>query len=196
MPVLPIERELKDIILELIKTDPKSISGITRDLKDQGQIFHKLVVTGYLKALTDMGYLRERDLPPSKIYYKSMPHKKDIYEQLGEKVSELDLSKRNQIFLAIDILSRLFNRPIFRHELIKCGFVGDINAPQANPETVIQARKFLSKAGIKIPKNEPAYESRMAYDHEFQEIVMDIFREQFGIKKFTYDKTQAKLETD
>jgi hypothetical protein len=196
MPALPIERELKDLILELIKTDPKSISGITRELKDQGQIFHKLVVTGYLKALTDMGYLRERDLPPSKIYYKSIPHKKDIYESLGEKVSELDLSKRNQIILAIDILGRLFNRPVFRHELIRCGFTGDIDAPSADPETVTQARKFLSKAGVKIPKNEPAFESRMAYDHEFQKIVLDIFREQFGIKKFAYDKTQVKLDTD
>ena len=196
MPALPIERALRDIIFDLIKSDPKSISGITRELKDQGQIHHKLVVSGYLKALTDLGMLRERDLPPSKIYYKSVPHKKDIYELLGEKVSELDLSKRNQILLAIDILGRLFHRPVFQQELIRCGFTGDIDAPNADPETVTQARKFLSKAGVKIPKNQPAYESRMAYDHEFQEIVLDIFREQFGIKKFAYDKTQVKLDTE
>ena len=113
MPALPIEKALNDVIFDIIKTDPKSISGITRELKEQGYEFHKLVVTGYLKALTDLGHLRERDLPPSKIYYKSSPHKKDVYESIGEKVTELDLSKRNQILVAIYMLERLFHRPIF-----------------------------------------------------------------------------------
>jgi len=37
MPTLPIERTLGEIILDLLKNDPLSISGITRELKDQGQ---------------------------------------------------------------------------------------------------------------------------------------------------------------
>ena len=194
--MLPIEKSLNDIILDLIKNDPKSISGITRELREQGYNYHKLVITGYLKALTDIGMVRERDLPPSKIYYKSTPHKKDIYESLGERVSELDLSKRNQILVAIYILERLFHRPIFRMELVKCGFSGDIDAPFADPEKAAQARKLLMKAGIKVSRNEPAYESKLNYDHEFFEIILDIFNEQFGIKTTMIERTQAKLTTE
>ena len=42
MPTLPIERTLGEIILDLLKNDPMSISGITRELQDQGQNLHKL----------------------------------------------------------------------------------------------------------------------------------------------------------
>jgi hypothetical protein len=196
MPKLPIEKNLGEIILDMLKTDPMSISGITRDLKGQGHNFHKLVVTGYLKAYTDLGYLRERDLPPSKIYYKSVPHKKDIYEYLGEKASELDLSKRNQVLVVIYILTKLFNRPIFRQELIRCGFSGDIEAPTADQEKAIEARKLLMRTGTKVPKNEPAFESKLAYETEFQDIILDIFREQFGIKKLAVEGTQIKLTMD
>lgn len=196
MPTLPIERTLGEIILDLLKNDPMSISGITRELQDQGQNLHKLVVTGYLKAYTDLGYLRERDLPPSKIYYKSVPHKKDIYEYVGEKVSELDLSKRNQILVAIYILGKLFHRPIFRQELARCGFTGEIDAPGAEPEKVAEARKLLARTGIKLPRNEPAFESKLSYDIEFLDIILEIFSEQFGIKILTSERTQIKLDTD
>jgi len=194
--MLPIEKSLADIIFDLLKSDPKSISGITRELKEQGYDFHKLVVTGYLKALTDQGLLRERDLPPSKIYYKSTPHKKDIYESIGEKVSELDLSKRNQILIAIYILGKLFHRPIFRQELVRCGFTGEIDAPGAEVEKVIEARKLLAKMGIKLPRNEPAYESKLPYDHEFMDIILEIFCEQYGIKKLSSERTQIKFDME
>lgn len=196
MPTLPIEKSLGEIILDLVKNDPMSISGITRELKHHGQDFHKLVVTGYLKAYTDMGLLRERDLPPSKIYYKSTPHKKDLYESIGEKVGELDLSKRNQTLVAIYILGKLFNRPVFKQELNRCGFAGDIDAPSADPDRITEARKILSKAGFKLPRNEPAYESKLTYDHEFLEIILQIFSEQFGVKKLTFERTQSKLDMD
>jgi len=194
--MLPIEKSLADIIFDLLKSDPKSISGITRELKEQGYDFHKLVVTGYLKALTDQGFLRERDLPPSKIYYKSTPHKKDIYESIGEKVSELDLSKRNQILIAIYILGKLFHRPIFKQELIRCGFTEELDAPMSDPEKAAEARKLLAKAGIRISKNEPAFETNLNYDYEFQQIILNILIEQFGIKKIISELTQSRLATE
>lgn len=194
--MLPIEKNLSEIILELIQTDPKSISGITRDLHENGYNYHKLVVTGYLQALNDFGYVKERDLPPSKIYFKTTPHKKDIYESIAERVSELDLSKRNQVLVAIYILGRLFHRPIFRQELIRCGFSEELDAPTTDPEKTTEARKLLAKAGIKISKNEPAYETNLNYDYEFQQIILDILTEQFGIKKMISELTQSKLATE
>jgi predicted transcriptional regulator len=194
--MLPIEKKLGEMILDMIKLDPKSISGITRELQENGYTYHKLVVTGYLKALDDFGYVRERDLPPSKIYYKTTPHRKDIYESIGEHVSNLDLSKRNQVLVAIYILGRLFHRPIFKQELVRCGFTDELDAPGADPEKVSEARKLLAKTGIRIPRNEPAYESNLNYDYEFQRIMLDILIEQFGIKRMMTDRMQSKLETD
>ena len=86
MPTLPLEKSIGEVILDIIKSEPKSISGITRELRGSGINAHKLVITGYLKALNDLGYVRERDLPPLKIYSSSVPHKKDIYEFIGEKI--------------------------------------------------------------------------------------------------------------
>jgi len=194
--MLPIEKKLGEIILDLIKTDPKSISGITRELNETGYNFHKLVVTGYLHALDDFGYVRQRDLPPSKIYYKTTPHKKDIYESIGEKVSDLDLSKRNQILVALYIFQRLFHRPIFRNELTRCGFTADFEPPAADPERTAEARKSLAKAGVKISRKEPAFETEITYEHHFQDIMLEILSEQFGIKRMSDEGTQIKLETD
>ncbi len=194
--MLPIEKKLGEMILDLIKIDPKSISGITRELQENGYNHHKLVVTGYLKALDDFGYVRERDLPPSKIYYKTTPHRKDLYESIGERVSKLDLSKRNQVLVTIYILGRLFHRPIFRQELVRCGFTDELDTPGADPERITEARKVLAKTGIKIPKNEPAYETNLTYDYEFQQIVLEILIEQFGIKKMISERRQIKLETE
>ena len=194
--MLPIEKKLGEIILDLIKTDPKSISGITRELNETGYNFHKLVVTGYLHALNDFGYVRQRDLPPSKIYYKTTPHKKDIYESVGEKVSDLDLSKRNQILVALYIFQRLFHSPIFRHELVRCGFAIDFEAPAADPERTAEARKSLAKSGVKISRKEPAFETELTYEPDFQNIMMEILSEQFGIKRISEDGTQSRLETE
>ncbi|WP_338103170.1 hypothetical protein [Methanolapillus millepedarum] len=45
-----------------------SISGITRELKKRGINEHRLIVTGYLRAMNDLNRLNEFDLSPSKIY--------------------------------------------------------------------------------------------------------------------------------
>ncbi len=193
--MLPLEKTLGEVILDLIKNDPRSISGITRELRTAGHKYHKLVVTGYLQAMEDFGYVRERDLPPSKVYYKAIPHKKDIYESIGENISDPDLTTREQILVAIYVLGRLFHRPIFRKELAKCGFTGDINAPPVDRERSADARKILLKSGFKIPKNEPAYEVKLDLEDKFQEILLVILIEQFGIKKLIYEGTQSKLDS-
>ena len=194
--MLPLEKNLGEIILDLIKNDPKSISAITRELRDTGHKYHKLVVTGYLNALEDFGYARERDHPPSKVYYKATPHKKDIYECIGENVSELDLTKKEQILVAIYVMGKLFHRPIFRQELARCGFTGEIETPGVEQERAVEARKILLKAGFKIPRNETAYEVKLELDDKFQEIIVNILIEQFGIKKFIFEGTQSKLDNE
>ena len=50
-----------------------SISGITRELKARSLNEHRLIVTGYLRALHDLDCLNEFDLSPSKIYTLKKP---------------------------------------------------------------------------------------------------------------------------
>jgi hypothetical protein len=194
--MLPLEKNLAEKIQEIIKIDPKSISGITREINSTGYKYHKLVITGYLMAMEDMGYVKERDVPPSKVYYKAIPHKKNIYEFIGEKVSDLDLTKRERNIVVVYILNRLFHRPIFRQEITSCGLSGDIDAPMVEPENVADIKKMLAKVGMKISKNEPAYEVKLDLEDKFQQLILEILIEQFGIRKLIFEGTQSKLNMD
>ncbi|MCL2863609.1 MAG: hypothetical protein FWE54_05975 [Methanimicrococcus sp.] len=61
--------DLSTEIYDLLKGGRQlSISGITRELKARNLNEHRLIVTGYLRALHDLDCLNEFDLSPSKIY--------------------------------------------------------------------------------------------------------------------------------
>lgn len=56
-------------IIELIKEKNQlSISGITRELNKLGIIEHRLIITGYLRALRDLNIINEVTIKPAKIY--------------------------------------------------------------------------------------------------------------------------------
>lgn len=195
--LLPLEKSLKDIILEDLKEDPKSISKISRTLESKGYKFHKLILTGYLRALEDFGFVRAKDFPPSKVYQTSIPHKKDIYESIGDKASSLPLSKSDQSEVALYILQKIYRRPIFQQELIRCGFrAEDITAEEIKGEERIESKVILTKAGVKLPRNDPAYLTTKKYERENTQIISDIFIESFGIKSLIREATQSKLETN
>ncbi|MCK5562294.1 MAG: hypothetical protein KAJ51_16965 [Thermoplasmata archaeon] len=194
--MLPLEKSLKDIVLEDLKEDPKSISKISRTLEGKGYKFHKLILTGYLRALEDFGFVKAKDFPPSKVYQTSIPHKKDIYESIGDKASSLPLSKSDQSEVALYILQKIYRRPIFQQELIRCGFrVEDITAEEVKGEERIESKVILTKAGVKLPRNDPAYLTTKKYERENTQIISDIFIESFGIKSLIREATQSKLET-
>ncbi|HEC94875.1 MAG TPA: hypothetical protein ENI45_02790, partial [Thermoplasmatales archaeon] len=112
---------LQDIILEYLKDSQASISGIHRRLQKEGYKLHRLVVTGYLKALADNGILKEHDIKPSKVYsIRSKTSKKSIYDIIGEEVKTVTDSRQRQAQLAIYVLQKLFRRPIFLEELKRC----------------------------------------------------------------------------
>ena len=60
-------------VMELLDGKQLSISGLSRELKAEGIEEHRLVLTGYLRALRDLELLEETEVPPSKIY--SLPEK-------------------------------------------------------------------------------------------------------------------------
>ena len=60
-------------VMELLDGKQLSISGLSRELKAEGIEEHRLVLTGYLRALRDLELLEETEVPPSKIY--ALPEK-------------------------------------------------------------------------------------------------------------------------
>ncbi|MDQ1275296.1 MAG: hypothetical protein QG610_869 [Euryarchaeota archaeon] len=118
-------------VMELLDGRRLSISGLTRELKAEGIEEHRLVLTGYLRALRDLELLDEAEVPPSKIYAlpekskEPLPDKgreladssnpEDIYLIFRNQLLKIDLDFR--IPVGVYVISRLFERPCFRREL-------------------------------------------------------------------------------
>jgi hypothetical protein len=133
-----------------------SISSISRELKKHGYDYHRLIITGYLRALEDIGYVRRKDIPPSKVY-TYLHVERGFYEVLAEKLE--NVSSEERLTVAVFLLTSLLARPCFKHELKLLG----IPNPQPNryvcrspPESVNGLRSEITK--INIPPNDPAFE--------------------------------------
>ena len=135
------EEKLNLKLLKLLEGRQLSISGLSRVLKTEGIDEHRLVLTGYLRALRDLKILEEIEVPPSKLY--SLPDKikealsekaketlqekgkesklpepsdtEDIYSIFRTQLLKIDLDLR--IPVGVYVISRLFERPCFRREL-------------------------------------------------------------------------------
>ncbi len=115
------ERNLKDLVVSYLRLQERSISALTKQLRQDGYSFHRLFVTGYLKALADVGMLREKDIPPSKVYTTSAHRELNLYELVGSRCREATKDEADQVRLAIGVLQKLFRRPIFLREIRECG---------------------------------------------------------------------------
>lgn len=170
--------DLSAEIYDLLKDGRQlSISGITRELKSRNFNEHRLIITGYLRALKDMEYLNEFDLSPSKIYTlktdeanarafakaRKEPQTADIYSVIGEKLSKMT-SSAVKIETAVYIFMTLFDRPCFESELNAAGI--DSNqllryfAASGDNGLVFKSREFKKYYDEipSVPKNSPAYE--------------------------------------
>src|SRR3989304_2416708 len=79
------ERNLKDLVIRYVRDQERSISALTKQLETDGYSFHRLFVTGYLKALADVGMLGEKEIPPAKVYMASAHREPNLYEMVGER---------------------------------------------------------------------------------------------------------------
>jgi hypothetical protein len=151
--------EYYHILNKIMVNKQMSISSIARELKKNGYDQHRLILTGYLRALHDVGYMEEIDIPPSKVYISKAGMKRDVYIILKEHLKDIDISERLEI--ALYILSSLFHRPCFRYELELLG----IEARKT--ETVRESKDARLKehrtavTRIKIPADDLAFELNM-----------------------------------
>ena len=187
------ERNLKDLVVSYIRDQERSISALTKKLEADGYSFHRLFVTGYLKALSDVGVLREKEIPPAKVYTASAHRDENLYEMIGDRCREAAPEEPAQTRLAVAALQRLFRRPVFLRELRECGFSGAVDAPAVAKEEREEARRALAKLGLQIPTNEPAYRVEERRNDIRDAILCDIIVERFGLTTLVLDTKQMKL---
>lgn len=144
------------ILTEMLANQQMSISGVAKGLKKKGYDMHRLIITGYLRALHDIGYLEEADIPPSKVYTFKGNTKRDIYTILKEHLKNIDTGDRLE--LAVFILTSLFHRPCFKYELELLGIEAQKSAvvKESKDTRLKEHRAALTR--IKIPQEDPAFE--------------------------------------
>jgi hypothetical protein len=180
-------------MISYLRDQERSISALTKQLETDGYSFHRLFVTGYLKALADAGMLREKKIPPAKVYIASAHRQANLYEMVGERCRELAADEPAQTRLAVATLQRLFRRPIFLRELRECGFARAVDAPAVGKEEREEARHSLTKLGLQIPTNEPAYRVEERRNELRDAILCDIIVERFSLTPLVLDTKQMKL---
>ncbi len=187
------ERNLKDLVISYLREQERSISGLTKQLETDGYNFHRLFVTGYLKALSDVGMLREKEIPPAKVYTASAHREKNLYELVGARCRDAAADEPAQTRLSVAILQKLFRRPVFLREVRECGFLGAVDASAAPKEEREEARRALTKLGLQIPTNEPAYRVEERRNDLRDLILCDLVVERFGLSTLVVDTKQMKL---
>ena len=187
------ERNLKDLVVSYIRDQERSISALTKALETDGYTFHRLFVTGYLKALADVGMLREKEIPPAKVYTASAHREANLYEMVGDRCREAAVDEAAQSRLAVATLQRLFRRPVFLRELRECGFSGAVDAPAVAKDEREETRRALAKLGLQIPTNEPAYRVEERRNDARDAILCDIIIDRFGLTPLVLDTKQMKL---
>ncbi len=192
-PLFVPERNLKDLVVSYLRVQERSISSLTKQLRQDGYSFHRLFVTGYLKALADVGMLREKDIPPAKVYTTSAHREPNLYELVGSRCREAVKDEADQVRLAVGVLQKLFRRPIFLREIRECGFSAAVDVPQAPREEREEARRGLVKLGLQLPTNEPAYGVPERKSEVRDDILYDLIIQRFGMGGMVLETKQTKL---
>lgn len=186
--------EFYNILTKILSNRQMSISSIARELKRSGYDQHRLIITGYLRALNDTGYLEEIDIPPSKVYIFKAGMKRDVYGIVKEHLEDIDISERLEI--AVFILSSLFHRPCFRYELELLGIEG------RKTETVRESKDARLKehrnavTRIKIPPDDPAFEMNGDYSNiqvRGNKVLIDIINDLLDLDGLKAKFQQTKL---
>ncbi len=187
------EKDMKELVLEILKKDQMSISGVSRELASQGVKLHRLELTGYLKALADMNVLKSKDIKPAKVFSASATREKNLYELVGESCSAYAKTPDERATLAAFCLQRLFKRVVFDMEVKRCGLEGEVEGRRATPEERTEAKAILSKMGYKVPNSDTPIVVERDLDGKFLMVLADLVIERFNARPFLRQTTQLKL---
>jgi hypothetical protein len=155
---------MKDAVLESLREGEMSISSLHRHLGSEGYKVHRLVLTGYLKALEDVSVLKAKDIPPSRVYGVPTGGELGIYETVGALAMSSSKDQSEASRLAVYAFQKLFRRPVFREEMRLAGFEDEIIAERITGDERNEVKRALAKKGHAVPDNDPAYRVSLADD--------------------------------
>jgi len=187
------QKDMKELVLEILKKDQMSISGVSRELAAQGVKLHRLELTGYLKALADMNVLKSKDIKPAKVFSASATREKNLYELVGESSSAYARTADERATLAAFCLQRLFKRVIFDMEIKRCGLEGQVDGRKASLEERAEAKAVLTKMGYKVPNSDIPVVVEQNLDPKFIMVLADLVIERFNARQYLRQTTQLKL---
>jgi hypothetical protein len=182
------EKDFNRILMESLGRDGMSISALAKELESKGFKHHRLIITGYLRAMTDMGHLRERDIPPSKIYQISKTLPDTVYEQIGKACRK---ASNDPDELILFTLFKMFKRPIFESELRAAG----VNRPigtAAPDEDVTECKKILRRAGNTI-SGQNALVPSSDLSGLFQDVLITLLLDSTESRHLIAETKQSKL---
>ncbi len=190
------DKNMKDLIFTYLKENETSISGLARMLARDGYKVHRLVLTGYLKALADVGMLKQKEIPPSKVYTVTSNSDKSIYDVVREKCRSLEVDDKEAATIGCYILQNLLRRPIFLQEIRQFGFGDTVLAKRVTGEERSEARKMLAQNGFRLPTNDPAYlvDPEKDYEEVMDWVLHMILIEEFKAQGLLMGPKQTKLE--
>ncbi|MCL7410501.1 MAG: hypothetical protein P1P69_00015 [Methanosarcinaceae archaeon] len=195
---------LYEKIHEILDGRQLSISGITRELRDKGFNEHRLVLTGYLRALRDLDRLNEVEIPPSKVYTHVDNEElfEDIYSLIAIHLRNLDLD--NRVPIGVFTMSALFKRPVFKYELSLVGsnqkhILKYMEMPncivrESRDKNLKEFRAEISK--IEVPLSDPAYEIVGNDEHIVtlaNEMLLEMLKDVVDISGLVPKTKQTKL---
>lgn len=187
------QKDMKELILEILKKDQTSISGVCRELAAKGVKLHRLELTGYLKALADLGILKEKDIKPSKVFSVSSAREKNLYELVGESSNSLGKSPDERATLAAYSLQKLFKRAVFDMEVRRCSVEGVVDGRKATSEERAEAKTILTRMGYKVPNSDIPTIVEKDMDRLFLQVLGDVVVERFNVRAYLKETTQLKL---
>ncbi|MEW5747976.1 MAG: hypothetical protein AB1793_04190 [Candidatus Thermoplasmatota archaeon] len=187
------EKDLRDLVIEVLKKDPASISGIGRELASKGVKMHRLELTGYLKALADMDILKEKDIKPAKVFSISGGRDRGLHEMVGDCVNAMPGTSTERATIAAYCLQRLFKRAVFDMEVRRCGVDGIVDGRRATPEERAEAKTTLTRMGYKVPNSDVPTVVEADLEPLFVRVLADIVIERFGMRSHSKETVQTRL---
>jgi DNA-binding PadR family transcriptional regulator len=185
--------DMRELILEVLGKDPASISGIARELEAKGVKLHRLELTGYLKALADMGTLREKEIKPAKVFSVSPSKDKSFHELLGEACSSVASSPDEAATLYAYTLQKVFRRAVFDMEVQRSGLDGIVAGRKATSEERSDAKSVLVRLGYKVPNSDVPTIVEGDMDLKMTKVLSYVLIERYSLGRFIKETTQAKL---
>ncbi|NLI73361.1 MAG: hypothetical protein GX369_01115 [Euryarchaeota archaeon] len=190
------DKRMREMIFDILRTDGMSISALSRELEGRGINIHRLILTGYLRALTDINELREKEVPPAKIYVPVKNKEKDVYELVGEHSRDI-LPSDEADRLIVYALNRLFKRPVFLEELKHAGVKNPRNFRLAEGDERNEAKRVLMRLKWNVPETSPAFIADPPEDKSLLEnLLCNIMCEKLDYAALVSESKQTKLIPD